>query len=968
MIFLRKVKFSTLLLLLFFSIDLFSQIDLTMPINRMVYQRNKQNTATIYVAGSFSGQFEKIEARLTTLDGAGNAKSPIEQTAWATIVTNPTKSNFLAQMPNIKGGWYLLEVRAIQFGEQIGNFSTVKVGVGEVFSIAGQSNAQGEKADRQDYYYGAKDDRVNCINVFDMNSTGTLKYPVISHLESASFLAPAGKNSHCWGPLGDLITKNWDVPVIFFNAAVGGSGIFQWRAGATYTTAEIDNSQFRFDFTKGEPYIHLEKTLKYYNSLMGIRAVLWHQGETDTGIFLENSGNTAEIYRDNLRQVIQISRNQTDKDISWMVAKASLLSTNGTFGQTVTSQRVISGQQMTIDLPNFNVFNGPDTDFIQPSAAERDNGVHFWGQGLLDLANAWYSKINTANFINNSKPQSAATPEIANLSNCVNDNQITAQLPAGFTNYQWFADDYVTNSKNQSFTATNAKVLVPYMKDASGKNFVPSPPINFTPAKLTITTDKPTTLCEGQTLNIIANTFNNNYNWSNGITNKSIPIKESGTYTFSVNSKDVYGCVAKANGNFLVTVNPLPATPKIIADSSPSICEGTAVTLRPDASIGNLDPVWSNQTYNTAVSISKSGTYSLILKDNKNCESLPSNAIEVKVNPNPLRPDIVAGGSTTFCADKFVLVGTTQGAGYQWFRNNTLVPDLKTVLVNLSESGIYNVKILNEFGCTSPASNDLLITTWALPEAPIITKNGKAEFCGGNSVELTASSSLQNLVWKTSEKDVFSTNPKITINSVSDSKMNSNTTYFATVTDDRGCTSLPSEKTLVAVRANPTTPFIDAVGTYTLEAKAPILGLDGTSYDWYFTDKVLSLKEKAVKVNQAGNYTVKAKIAYTLPNGNKLECFSGISKVFDFYVDPAGIFSVYPNPSVDGIFTIETKDDLQNVKFDLITALGQKILSTGVDLFNNRKTINLSNLPGGEYKLRLKAGNIIETKSLIIIR
>ena len=224
------------------------------------------------------------------------------------------------------------------------------------------------------------------------------------------------------------------------------------------------------------------------------------------------------------------------------------------------------------------------------------------------------------------------------------------------------------------------------------------------------------------------------------------------------------------------------------------------------------------------------------------------------------------------------------------------------------------------------------------------------------------------MVWKTSDKDVFSTNPKITISSASDSKSNTNTTYFATVTDDKGCTSLPSEKTLVAIRANPSNPFIDAVGTYTLEAKAPILGLDGTGYDWYYLDKVLTIKDKAIKVNQPGNYTVKAKIVYNLPNGNKLECVSAVSKVFDFYVDPAGVFSVYPNPSTDGKYTLETREDLQNVQLDVISALGQQLLHTSVDLFNNRKTFNLSHLPTGEYKLRLRAGNIIETKSLIIIK
>lgn len=205
--FIKKVKILIATILLF-SVSSFAQIDLTMPVNRMVYQRNQQNTATIYVGGSFSGQLEKIEARLTTLDGTGNPKSPLEQSAWLVLLNNPTKGSFLTPISNVKGGWYQLEVRAIQNGAQIGNFSTIKVGVGEVFSIAGQSNAQGERSDRLDYYYGAKDDRVNCVNLQDFSLINPFKYPEISHLESQSFLAPTGKNSYYWKPLGDLISKN----------------------------------------------------------------------------------------------------------------------------------------------------------------------------------------------------------------------------------------------------------------------------------------------------------------------------------------------------------------------------------------------------------------------------------------------------------------------------------------------------------------------------------------------------------------------------------------------------------------------------------------------------------------------------------------------------------------------------------------------------------------------------------------
>jgi Secretion system C-terminal sorting domain/Carbohydrate esterase, sialic acid-specific acetylesterase/Ig-like domain CHU_C associated len=960
-----KKRLSTSIFLILLSFGSFAQIDLTMPVNRMVYQRNQQNIATIYIGGSFSGQIEKIEARLTTLDGTGNPKSPLEETAWTNIVNSPSKGNFLSSLSNIKGGWYRLEVRAIQNNLPIGEISTIKVGVGEVIVAAGQSNTQGEFASDpyKNIFYKATDDRVNSVNLLDYNSQSTFKYPEISHLEANSTIAPTGKHSWCWGPLGDEISKRWGVPVIFFNAAIGNSNITAWRAGAEFSTTEFDPFG-RYDFTKGEPFIQLKKTLNYYCSLMGIRTILWQQGETDNGNF-GGTGASAEVYTQNLIKVINFSRTYTDKDISWVIAKTSFQNTGGFRDVNPT---LIEGQQKVIDTPNFNVFAGPNTDLIQPSAFLRADGVHFWGDGLKELANGWFAALDAPNFKSNSKPQAATPPQLASLGNCVNNNQITAQLPNGYTEYAWYTDEYKSVTTNQSITATNSKLLIPYMKDGSGKNYVFSPPINFTPAKLEITTDRSTTLCDGETVNIIANTFNNNFNWDNGVKTKAIPFKETTNITLSVNTQDVYGCVASATKSFNIKVNPLPVTPKIISDSSPSICEGFQVTLRPENKVAGLENYWSNETFDETTSIKTSGIYTLRFKDKNLCESLVSNPIEVVVNPNPTTPNIVPGGPTTFCADKFVSLATEPNANFEWYIDNNKSAVLNTQIVNASLPGQYTVAALNKFGCRSPFSSALKISTWALPDSPIISKSGETVFCSGNSVELKASSALTNLVWRTSESNIVSTDTKISITSLPDAKVNSNTTYYSQVTDEKGCTSPPSEKVLVAVRANPSLPRIERAGTFTLEAKAPILGLDGTSYDWYFLDKAITSKEQAIKVNQPGNYSVRAKIDYKIPNGDNLVCYSGISSLFDYFENPSNVFSIFPNPTRDGRITLETKEDFTSVQLLLFTPMGQVIFEKTVDIFNNRKILNLSDLPNGEYKLRMKAGNTEITKSLIIGR
>ncbi len=931
-----------------------AQIDLTMPVNRMVYQRNQLNTANIYIGGSFSSQLDRIEARLTKLDGAGVPKTPLEQSGWLNIVNNPQNGNFLGSINNQKAGWYQLEVRALQNNAQIGNISTIKVGIGEVIVVAGQSNAVGDVPARDKTLYGAKDDRVNCVNMNDLNLGTKYTYPVVSHMEPSSLIAPGGGSSWCWGPLGDLITKNWDVPVIFFNAAYGNTSIFQWRASANNEYEPIGN----LDTISGVPFIHLKKTLNYYCSLMGVRTILWCQGENDNGAF--GNGTSSVIYRLNLQQVIEKSRAVTDKNISWIVAKTS-------FNGSQTNSNVTQGQQLTIDLPNFNVFAGPNTDAIQPSYFERDfGGVHFWGPGLIDLSYAWFYSMNDTGFLGNSKPYPASPPQPLSLSNCVNNNTITATMPNGFTEYSWNTDNYAITATSQSISAVGSKFLVPNMRDGANKNFIFSPPINFTPAKLELKTDRSSTICQGDTLHVIANTFNNNYNWSTGANTKTINIKDEGNYNITLSSKDVYGCSASVSATYNVKINQLPPSPNIIAESPSSICQGSTVFLKPVVEQSLYENVWSNGVKVARVPINTSGNYTLAYKDKNNCNSLPSNKIEVVVHPNPEKPDIIAGGPTEFCADKFVTIATSPEANFEWQLNNEKVPEFKTQFVNATLPGVYTAKVITQFGCISPASNQIKVNTWALPEAPFITKSGATAFCAGNEVELKANSSLTNLMWSTDSKENFSTDSKILITSQYESKANSNTTYFARVTDARGCTSVPSEKVLVSVRANPSVPRIDAVGTFTLQSKPPILGLDGDIFDWYFQDKTLSPKTKDIKINEAGNYSVKAKIDYKLPNNSNLVCFSQASPLY-YYSNPLNtLFSIYPNPTKTGKVTLETKDDLTNAQLTLYTILGQQIMSQSVDLFNERKELDLSALPNGEYKLKLQNGNFIITKSLII--
>jgi hypothetical protein len=388
----RKLSFVLQLFFVFNYSNVIGQVVLDYPKNRMVVQRNAQNTADIYLEGSFVGNADKIEARLITLSNAGVPVTPLEVSDWQVIAACPLSNNFSGALFNKQAGWYNLEVKATNLGIEVGPITRIKIGIGEVFVISGQSNATGLIPLKDPTVYAPVDDRVNCINLLDNTSLPAPEME-FSHLESYSNIAPQGVTAWCWGVFGQAIATNWNVPVALFNTAIGNTSIFVWRAAAN---GEMDPCGTNVETCM--PYYYLKKTLTNYIQKTGIRAVLWQQGENDLGNF-EGGGFPPEYYSQNLKQIIDKSRSNYDGNLSWIIAKASRVGDN-------VSARVTNGQQIIIDSLNYNTFKGPEADNIQPSANERDTfGVHFWGQGLTDLGNSWFDSVNSSNFIANSKPQ-----------------------------------------------------------------------------------------------------------------------------------------------------------------------------------------------------------------------------------------------------------------------------------------------------------------------------------------------------------------------------------------------------------------------------------------------------------------------------------------------------------------------------------------------------------------------------------
>lgn len=405
-----------------------AQLQITHPMSRLVVQRGSDGNGRIYLSGRLSGSVDRVEAQLTPASaGQGTA------TDWQVVQTNPTNAVFLGYV-TASGGWYVLTVRTI-VGSTVTAQATVQpVGIGEVFVTAGQSNSRGLGIGDNDL--GTSTDRVNAIDSINhsyppgakalVSSGDPMPVPVFKPLTAGRKVFPMAESSWSWGELGDYIVNRYNVPVAFYVAGWDGSTAENW-----YNSANGIPTCNRYycveNWPNLQPYTNLKNVLHYYNSIAGIRAVLWQQGEAEYS-FADGTSSIPQYY-DRIVGVIQKSRQDFGgKTIPWMIARAS-------FDGTEFRPAVVNEQQRIIDTPGLNVYQGPYNDTIVNRFAGQTD-VHFKNatrpathpryylnptaipaeMGLSRLARNWNNSLTNA-FFQNSQPitptQFAVTGTIA---------------------------------------------------------------------------------------------------------------------------------------------------------------------------------------------------------------------------------------------------------------------------------------------------------------------------------------------------------------------------------------------------------------------------------------------------------------------------------------------------------------------------------------------------------------------------
>ncbi len=343
-------------------------VSLSSPLNYQVFQRQSRLRGTIVVHGHVAVPTDHVQVRIAGKSLLGELPG-----RWKDIPFDAKTGDFSAKLLAVAGGFYEVDVKTMLGQRETSEVSVPHVGVGEVFVVSGQSNSTNYGEVRQK----TETQMVSTFSGDDWRLAHDPQPGVQDRSKNGSFIPS----------FGDELYRKYGVPIGIASVGHGSTSVRQWLPARE--PVEVMPTKESYVIRRKDGTLLSDGTLfsgmaARMNQLgdHGFRAVLWHQGESDSH---QPKGHdiSAVTYGRMLREVILASRKQAGWDMPWFVAEATYHSPSDRECPPIrAAQRSLWESGVALE--------GPDTDTLTMQyRQDNGKGVHFNDAGLKAHGMLW---------------------------------------------------------------------------------------------------------------------------------------------------------------------------------------------------------------------------------------------------------------------------------------------------------------------------------------------------------------------------------------------------------------------------------------------------------------------------------------------------------------------------------------------------------------------------------------------------
>jgi hypothetical protein len=510
----------------------------------------------------------------------------------------------------------------------------------------------------------------------------------------------------------------------------------------------------------------------------------------------------------------------------------------------------------------------------------------------------------------------------------------------------------------------------------TGTSVVTVNPIPVTP---TINPVGPVVVCEGTAAIVLTSSAGAGNQWYKdgaligGATLTTLNITtapgNSGSYTVI---STVSGCASLVSAATSVTINPLPLTTPIVTPATPTVCNGSTVTVNVAGSQAGINyELFNGGTSLSSTTAGTGGAINLVtsaLTANTTitvratnpvtgCSVLLTGTSVVTVNPIPVTPTINPVGPVVVCEGTAAIVLTSSaGAGNQWYKDGALIGGATLTTLNITtapgNSGSYTV-ISTVSGCASLVSAATSVTINALPLVTPIVTPATPTVCNGSTVTVNVAGSQAGINY-----ELFNGGTSLSsttagtggaINLVT-SALTANTTITVRATNPvTGCSVLLTGTSVVTVNPIPVTPTINPVGPVVVcEGTAAIVltSSAGAGNQWYkdgalIGGATLTTLNITTAPGNSGSYTVISTVS---------GCSSLVSAATSVTINPLPLTTPIVTPATPTVcngstVTVNVAGSQAGINYELFnggTSLSSTTAGTGgaINLVTSALTAN----------------------------